>query len=69
MSPKGSETLQMPTQCPGFKFPGYKLGDFANAEYIGNNGLYIGIHQDLNEGHINYFIDTIEKFLERYLKS
>lgn len=53
----------MPTQCPGFEFLGYKLGDFPNAEYIGNNGLHIGVHQDIDEKHIDYFIDVVEKFL------
>lgn len=53
----------MPTQCKGFSFLGYKLGDFPNAEYIGNNGLHIGIHQDLNEEHMDYFIKKVEEFL------
>jgi len=58
----------MPTQCQGFSFLGYKLGDFPNAEYIGKQGLHIGVHQDLNEEHIDYFIKTIEKFLSAHLK-
>lgn len=58
----------MPTQCKGFSFLGYKLGDFPNAEYIGNNGLHIGVHQDLDREHIDYFIDTIDKFLSIYVK-
>ncbi len=53
----------MPTQCQGFSFLGYKLGDFPNAEYIGKQGLHIGVHQDLNEEHLNYFIETVDKFL------
>lgn len=53
----------MPTQCKGFAFLGYKMGDFPNAEYIGNNGLHIGVHQDLNEKHIDYFIETVDRFL------
>ena len=56
----------MPTQCPGFDFLGYKLGQFPNAEYIGNNGLHVGIHQDLNEEHINYVIRTIEDFILKH---
>jgi dTDP-4-amino-4,6-dideoxygalactose transaminase len=55
----------MPTQCPGFSFLGYKLGDFPNAEYIGNNGLHIGVHQDLGERHIDYFIGVLEKFFQK----
>lgn len=58
----------MPTQCPGFSFLGYKLGDFPNAEYIGNNGLHIGVHQDLGNEHIDYLVDTVEKFLEQHTK-
>lgn len=54
----------MPTQCPGFKFLGYKLGDFPNAEYIGNNGLHIGVHQDIDGEQIDYFISVVERFLE-----
>jgi len=56
----------MPTQCPGFSFLGCKPGDFPNAEYIGNNGLHIGVHQDLTDQHIEYFIDTVRNFLQRY---
>jgi len=58
----------MPTQCPGFSFLGYKLGDFPNAEYIGNNGLHIGVHQDLGDEHIDYLVDTVENFLEQQTK-
>jgi len=58
----------MPTQCPGFSFLGYKQGDFPNAEFIGNNGLHIGVHQDLGREHIDYFIRTVEKFLEANIK-
>ncbi|MDO8743406.1 MAG: DegT/DnrJ/EryC1/StrS family aminotransferase, partial [Candidatus Azambacteria bacterium] len=58
----------MPTQCRGFSFLGYKLGDFPEAEYVGNNGLHIGIHQDLTEEHLDYVIETVDKFLSAYVK-
>ena len=57
----------MPTQCRGFKFLGYKTGDFPNSEYIGNSGLHIGVHQDLTKRQLDYFINTIEKFLSENL--
>lgn len=64
---KGIETrdlfTSMPTQCPGFSFLGHKLGDFPNAEYIGNNGLHIGVHQDLTKKHLDFFIATVKQFL------
>lgn len=53
----------MPTQCKGFAFLGYKLGEFPNAEYIGRNGIHIGVHQDLGDEHIEYIIKTIKTFL------
>ncbi len=55
--------LSMPTQCPGFAYLGNKLGQFPAAEYVGNHGLHIGLHQDLNLEHMKYFIETIEGFL------
>lgn len=54
----------MPTQYPSFKYLGYKLGDFPNAEYIGNNGLHIGVHQDLNAEHLDYVVETTERFIK-----
>ncbi|MDD4899304.1 MAG: DegT/DnrJ/EryC1/StrS family aminotransferase [Candidatus Omnitrophica bacterium] len=57
----------MPTQCRGFAFLGYKPGDFPNAEYIGNNGLHIGVHQNLGKTECDYFIDMVNEFLEKYL--
>ena len=54
----------MPTQCNGFKFLGYKTGDFPEAEFIGNNGLHIGIHQDITKKHIDYFIELVKKFFQ-----
>jgi len=64
---KGVDTRTLfssiPTQCAGFRFLGYKLGDFPNAEYIGNNGIHIGVHQDLDKLHLDYFIDVVDKFL------
>lgn len=58
----------IPTQCPGFKFLGYTLGDFPNAEYIGTQGIHIGIHQNLGLEEMDYILCTIEKFLESYQK-
>lgn len=57
--------LSMPTQCPGFYYLGNKLGDFPNAEYIGNNGLHIGVHQDLGKEHIDYLFHTLRNFCRK----
>ena len=53
----------MPTQCPGFAYLGYKEGEFPVAEYMGKYGLHIGTHQDLTLEHMQYFLDTVERFL------
>ncbi|MFA5844098.1 MAG: DegT/DnrJ/EryC1/StrS family aminotransferase [Coriobacteriia bacterium] len=55
--------LSMPTQCPGFEFLGYELGQFPNAEYAGEHGLHVGVHQDLDERHMEHFIATIDRFV------
>lgn len=53
----------MPTQCPGFAFLGYKKGRFPEAEYIGDNGLHIGVHQDLGPRHVGHVMKTVAVFL------
>ena len=57
----------MPTQCPGFAFLDYAPGMFPNSEYIGENGLHVGVHQDLKTEHLDYFIDTVRRFLETHI--
>lgn len=56
----------MPTQCAGFAFLGHKPGQFPNAEYMGRNGLHIGVHQDITEQDITYVLECFDNFLERY---
>jgi dTDP-4-amino-4,6-dideoxygalactose transaminase len=53
----------MPTQCPGFAYLGYQLGQFPNAEYLGHNGLHIGVHQDVGIEEMEYVLETIAAFL------
>ena len=58
----------MPTQCAGFKFLGYRMGDFPEAEYIGRMGFHIGVHQDLNKRHMDYFLSAVRRFLSSHIK-
>lgn len=53
----------IPTQCGGYEFLGYRLGDFKNAEYIGNNAIHIGTHQDLTIADCEYVLETLKRFL------
>lgn len=56
--------VSMPTQCPGFEYLGYKLGQFPNAEYMGHNGLHIGVHQDVGIEEMEYVLATIGRFID-----
>ena len=70
MESSGIETrtlfASMPTQCAGFRFLGYREGQFPNAEYIGDHGIHIGVHQDLGLEEMDYVLETLDRFLETH---
>lgn len=53
----------LPTQHSAFKFLGYQLGDFPEAEFVGNNGVHFGIHQYLTEEDMAYVSNKIYDFV------
>ena len=53
----------MPPQCPGFEYLGYKLGQFPNAEYMGHNGIHIGVHQDVGIEKMEYVLEVLAQFV------
>lgn len=53
----------MPTQHNCFSYLGYKLGDFPNAEYIGDNGIHLGVHQYLKEEDLNRIVNTVKFYV------
>jgi len=55
--------VSMPTQCPGFEYLGYKLGQFPNAEYMGHHGIHIGVHQDVGIAEMEYALEIIDSFV------
>jgi dTDP-4-amino-4,6-dideoxygalactose transaminase len=59
----------MPTQCAGFKYLGHTLGDFPDAEYIGEQGVHIGVHQDIGRRECDYILNVISDFLSRKKRS
>ncbi|MCP4351334.1 MAG: DegT/DnrJ/EryC1/StrS family aminotransferase [Desulfobacterales bacterium] len=59
----------IPTQCGGYEFLDYKPGDFPNAEYIGKNGIHIGVHQDVGENDIDWFINCVGEFIAKKEKT
>ncbi|MEM4259553.1 MAG: DegT/DnrJ/EryC1/StrS family aminotransferase [Candidatus Pacearchaeota archaeon] len=56
----------MPTQHKAFEFLGHKLGEFPEAEYIGDNGLHLGVHQYLNTDDIDYVSDKLHEYFGRF---
>jgi dTDP-4-amino-4,6-dideoxygalactose transaminase len=56
--------VSMPTQCLGFEYLGYKLGQFPTAEYMGNNGIHIGCHQDVGTEEMDFVLETLGRFIE-----
>lgn len=69
---KGIETRtlfqSMPTQCPGFSYLGYKSGQFPNADYMGHNGIHVGVHQDVGIEEMEYLLEELASFLGKYQK-
>jgi dTDP-4-amino-4,6-dideoxygalactose transaminase len=58
----------MPTQCRGFAHLGYRLGQFPQAEYLGRQGIHIGVHHDLDLDDMEYVLDTLADFLTQHQK-
>jgi len=56
----------MPTQHKAFEFLGHELGEFPEAEYVGENGLHFGIHQYLTKEDLNYASDKVHEYFEKF---
>lgn len=53
----------IPTQHQAFADMGYKIGDFPESEWIGNNGIHIGCHQYLTEKNIMRICTALQEGL------
>lgn len=53
----------IPTQHRAFADMGYKLGDFPNSEWVGDNGIHIGCHQHLTEENIQRICIALKEAL------
>ena len=54
----------VPTQHQAFADMGHSLGDFPEAEWVGDNGLHIGCHQYLSEDDIVRIETALRESLE-----
>jgi hypothetical protein len=59
----------IPTQCGGFEFLGHKLGDFPNAEYTGDHGVHVGVHQNVGQDDVDWLINKVGEFILRREKN
>lgn len=57
----------IPTQHKAYEFMGFSLGDFPEAEYIGDNGLHFGVHQYLTENDLDYALDVLHRYFNEKL--
>ncbi|CAB1082069.1 hypothetical protein D1AOALGA4SA_9707 [Olavius algarvensis Delta 1 endosymbiont] len=58
----------IPTQCGGYEFLGYKIGDFPCAEFVGLNGIHIGVHQGITDADVNWLMEKIALFIKKTSK-
>lgn len=56
----------MPTQHQAFKFLRHKKGDFSEAEYVGDNGLHLGVHQYLKPEDLSYVSDCLHNYFKLF---
>lgn len=54
----------IPTQHQSFAWMGYKLGDFPESEYVGDNGLHFGCHQFLEKSDLDHIIDVVHNWFK-----
>ena len=55
----------IPTQHLAFSDMGHELGDFPEAEWVGDNGIHIGCHQYLTEENLQRICTAIRESLTR----
>ncbi|MBU1727410.1 MAG: DegT/DnrJ/EryC1/StrS family aminotransferase [Candidatus Omnitrophica bacterium] len=55
----------IPTQQPAYQFLKERYADrLPNAEYVGENGFYIGCHQYLSKRDLDYIVETFAKIMK-----
>ena len=57
----------LPTQHRVFSFLGHQLGDFPEAEYVGNKGLHFGCHQYLTKEELDFVSDLLHTYVRKYI--
>lgn len=55
----------MATQHRCFAYLNHKLGDFPEAEWVGDNGIHVGVHQYLSNEDVDFMIDVISGYFKK----
>lgn len=55
----------MPTQHRAFSYLGHNIGDFPEAEYVGDNGIHIGVHKLLSPNDVYRICDVVTTVLRK----
>lgn len=55
----------VPTQHRAFAYLRYKLGEFPEAEYVGDNGLHIGVHPFLSKDDLDYVSEVLHSYFSK----
>jgi len=56
----------MPTQHKAFEFLGHKIGEFPEAEYVGDNGLHFGVHKYLTRAHLDFALEVLHEYFAKF---
>jgi len=54
----------IPTQQPAYAFMGHQLGEFPHAEAVGDQGFYVGVHQDLSRADLDTLVACISEAVQ-----
>jgi CDP-6-deoxy-D-xylo-4-hexulose-3-dehydrase len=57
----------IPTQQDAFRYLNHKYGKFPNAEWVGSNGIHVGVHQGLHDSEMEYLIKHLKRGLDKCL--
>ena len=55
----------VPTQHKAFAYLNHTLGEFPEAEYVGNNGLHIGVHHLLSQENLDYVVERLHDYFKK----
>ncbi|HLC53558.1 MAG TPA: DegT/DnrJ/EryC1/StrS family aminotransferase [Candidatus Nanoarchaeia archaeon] len=58
----------IPTQHKAFEFLGRTLGEFPEAEYVGDNGLHFGLHQYTTQDQLERASEVLHTFFSKFKK-